>query len=188
MATYKEVNGTAVQNYAGTYPGAVDGELWYNSTATTFQFQYGATAGVWATGNNLNNGRKDLAGAGTQTAALAVGGQPPNRAQTETWNGSSWTEVNDLNTATSRFAGAGSQTSAIVFGGFTPPVVNKTESWDGSSWTEVNNLAAARRNLMGTGTSTSGLGIGGTPDGNAQPGVTEEWTVPETVTNQVMTD
>ena len=44
MATYKEVNGTAVQNYAGTYPGAVDGELWYNSTATTFQFQYAATA------------------------------------------------------------------------------------------------------------------------------------------------
>ena len=57
MATYKEVNGTAVQNYAGTYPGAVDGELWYNSTATTFQFQYGATAGVWSTGGNLNTGR-----------------------------------------------------------------------------------------------------------------------------------
>ena len=57
MATYKEVNGTAVQNYAGTYPGAVDGELWYNSTATTFQFQYGATAAAWATGGNLNTAR-----------------------------------------------------------------------------------------------------------------------------------
>ena len=75
MATYKEVNGTAVQNYAGTYPGAVDGELWYNSTATTFQFQYGATAGVWSTGGSLNTARDQyLAGAGTQTAGLAFGG------------------------------------------------------------------------------------------------------------------
>ena len=62
MATYKEVNGTAVQNYAGTYPGAVDGELWYNSTATTFQFQHAATAGVWSTGGNLNTARSYIAG------------------------------------------------------------------------------------------------------------------------------
>jgi hypothetical protein len=74
MATYKEVNGTAVQNYAGTYPGAVEGELWYNSTATTFQFQYEATGAAWSTGGNLNTGRRSTGRAGTsQTASLIVG-------------------------------------------------------------------------------------------------------------------
>jgi hypothetical protein len=33
----------------------------------------------------------DLAGAGTQTAALAFGGSPPVTAATELWNGTSWT-------------------------------------------------------------------------------------------------
>jgi hypothetical protein len=74
MTTYKEINGTAVQNYAGDLPGAVDGQLWYNSTATTFKFQYGATAAAWSTGGSLNTARFWLTGAGTQTAALGFGG------------------------------------------------------------------------------------------------------------------
>jgi hypothetical protein len=41
-----------------------------------------------------------LRGAGTNTAALAFGGNiPPTTGATETWNGTNWTEVNDLNTA-----------------------------------------------------------------------------------------
>ena len=64
MATYKEVNGTAVQNFAGDYTGAVDGELWYNSTATTFQYNFGTTTTAWSTGNNLNTERNSAAGAG----------------------------------------------------------------------------------------------------------------------------
>ena len=103
MATYKEVNGTAVQNYAGTYPGAVDGELWYNSTATTFQFQYGATAAAWSTGGNLNTARQGLSGVGIQTAALAFSGNdgtPPEISNlTELYNGTSWTAVNTLQAA-----------------------------------------------------------------------------------------
>ena len=38
MATYKEKVGTAVTNNAGAYSGAADGELWFNSTASTFQY------------------------------------------------------------------------------------------------------------------------------------------------------
>ena len=50
MATYKETVGTAVVNYAGNYPGAVDGELWYDSTNKDFKYQYAnlTTAGAWA--------------------------------------------------------------------------------------------------------------------------------------------
>jgi hypothetical protein len=98
MATYKEKVGTAVTNNAGAFPGAADGELWFNSTASTFQYQYGATTDAWSTGGNLNTGRKTLGGVGTQTAALAFGGKispGPESALTETYNGTSWTEVND---------------------------------------------------------------------------------------------
>ena len=40
MATYKETVGTTVVNYAGNYPGAVEGELWYDSTNQDFKYQY----------------------------------------------------------------------------------------------------------------------------------------------------
>ena len=100
MATYKEVNGTAVQNFAGDYTGAVDGELWYNSTALTFQYKFGATAGVWSTGGALNNGRFGLGGAGSQTAAIGFGGYGNNaKVDTEAYNGTSWTEVNNMGTS-----------------------------------------------------------------------------------------
>jgi hypothetical protein len=43
---------------------------------------------------SLNTARSNLAGAGTQTAALASGGDtPPLQAATEEYNGSTWTAV-----------------------------------------------------------------------------------------------
>jgi hypothetical protein len=40
MSTYKGIQGTAVTNYAGDKPGVVDGEVWYDSTAAAFKYQY----------------------------------------------------------------------------------------------------------------------------------------------------
>ena len=53
MATYKEKVGTTVVNYAGNYPGAADGELWYDSTNKDFKYQYAnvTAAGSWSAGN-----------------------------------------------------------------------------------------------------------------------------------------
>ena len=64
MATYKEKVGTSVVNYAGNYPGAVDGELWYDSTNKDFKYQYAnvTAAGSWRTGGALNTARQYLAG------------------------------------------------------------------------------------------------------------------------------
>jgi hypothetical protein len=93
MATYKQNVGTAVVNYAGNYPGAVDGELWYDSTNKDFKYQYAnvTAAGVWATGGTMNTARYTLAGAGTATAGLAFGGYyaPPDTyyGNTEKYNG-----------------------------------------------------------------------------------------------------
>jgi len=176
MSTYKKEVGTAVQNNAGDYTGAVEGQLWYNSTAGSFQFRSFTTAGAWATGGNLNTARYSTGSAGIQTAALAFGGitVPPVTALTESYDGSAWTEVNDLNTARS-LGSAGTQTSALGFGGSPGPLAI-TESWNGTSWTEVNDLNSARRNLGGTGAdNTSALAFGGEDPGNVRIANTESW-------------
>ena len=58
---------------------------------------------TWTELGNLNTARKELGGAGTNTACLGIGGMttPPSStgitAIVETWDGTSWTEVNALN-------------------------------------------------------------------------------------------
>ena len=107
MASYKETVGTAVVNYAGNYPGAVDGELWYDSTNKDFKYQYPAVtaAGSWRTANSLGTARYYTGSAGLYTSGIVFGGEanPPTSitGATETYNGTNWTEVNDLNTARS---------------------------------------------------------------------------------------
>jgi hypothetical protein len=84
----------------------------------------------------LNTARKNLAGAGTQTAALAFGGQtpsPPFTGATEEYDGTSWTtNPTGLNTARGGLAGAGTQPAALAFGGATTVVVAATEEWTGA--------------------------------------------------------
>ena len=119
MATYKEKVGTAVVNYAGDYPGAVEGELWYDSTNKDFKYQYPnvTSAGAWRTGGNMNTARNYLGGcAADNTAAIGFGGNPGNLAITELYDGTSWTEVNDLNTGRDILTGTGTSTSGLGWG------------------------------------------------------------------------
>ena len=106
MSDYKEVHGTAVLSYAGDVPNVLEGQVWYNSTAGDFRVLL-VNLGSWASGNNMNTGRSQLGGAGTQTAALAFGGGPGSKNETETYNGTAWTEVNNLNTARASLGGSG---------------------------------------------------------------------------------
>ena len=110
----------------------------------------GIPSATWASGGTMTRTASvNIGSAGSQTAALAFGGQqqasaPTTENETETYNGTSWTEVNDMNTARARLGGSGTQTAALGFGGQTPSLTAVTESWDGSSWTEVNDLNTAR--------------------------------------------
>jgi hypothetical protein len=170
MATYKEVNGTAVQNNAGDYTGAVEGQVWYNSTANSFQFRSVAASSSWATGGNLNTARSQMGGAGSgQTNALGFGGETPGgeHAQTETYNGTSWTEVNDLTAATRLQCGIGIiNTAVLAAGGYQPPgYQSKVESWNGTSWTETTDTNSAKGAGGSAGTSTAGLAFAGVPGG-----------------------
>jgi hypothetical protein len=89
----------------------------------------------------MNTARFNLAGAGTQTAAVAIGGAPGPGAitgATETWNGTSWTtNPNSLSTPRGGLGGqtSGTQALGIVFGGETPPISTATEEFTGPSTT-----------------------------------------------------
>ena len=101
MTTYKEIRGTNIEVLASDPSNPVLGQVWYNSTSDVVKAQ-SFNSGSWATSGNMDTGRRDLAGAGTQTAALGFGGQTsPGTivALTETYNGSAWSEVSDLNNA-----------------------------------------------------------------------------------------
>ena len=169
MATYKEIIGTNIESRSSDPSNPVEGQVWYNSTTGALKGASVTTVGSWATGGNLNTGRRMMGGAGvSSSSALGFGGYlgpPPNAAQalTESYDGTSWTEVGDLNTARRGVKGSGTQTSALAFGGVTPSAESaKTDSWNGSSWTEVANLNTARQQGGGAGASnTSALFSGG---------------------------
>jgi hypothetical protein len=93
------------------------GNLWYNTSTNKLQYSY--CGGSWSSGGALITARCDLAGAGTNTAALAFGGDisPTVVACTETYNGTSWSAGGALITARSNLAGAGTNTAALAFGG-----------------------------------------------------------------------
>jgi hypothetical protein len=119
----------------------------------------------WTEVADLNEVKHNLAGLGTQTAALAVGGEgsPAFLATNESWNGSAWTELGDINEGRREFPGAGTTTAGLVIGGNDGSSVASVESWNGSSWTEVNDLNTARKNQGACGTQAAAICFAGGP-------------------------
>ena len=70
----------------------------------------------WSAGGALSTARYALAGAGTNTAALAFGGSTA-LACTETYNGTTWSAGGALIAGKRQLAGAGTNTAALAFGG-----------------------------------------------------------------------
>jgi hypothetical protein len=93
MSEYKGIKGFSIQSLSADPADPNIGQVWYNSTSGSWKVTSVTTAGSWATGNNLNTARASLAGAGTQTAALAFGGLVQITGATEEYDGASWTTV-----------------------------------------------------------------------------------------------
>ena len=70
----------------------------------------------WSAGGNLGTGRYRLAGAGTQSAGLRIGGLN-DAADTEHYDGTSWSAGSDLGTGRGSLAGCGTQSAALCMGG-----------------------------------------------------------------------
>ena len=158
--------GTGVVSVASDPSPTSIGDVWFNTTVNKFRYS-GAGVGSWATGGSLNDGRSQLAGIGTQTAALGAGGDTPGEtANNESYDGTSWTEVNNLAAATRLGQGIGLQTAALMAGGYQPPgYQSKNESWDGTNWTETTNLNSNKGAGGGCGTQTAAIAFAGVPGG-----------------------
>ncbi len=131
----------------------------------------------WTESGDLNTARNQLAGTGTTTAFIAMGGN--TGADAETFNGSAWTAVTDMNTGRGFLSASGTSTLALGFAGDPDRAI--TESWDGSSWTEVADLATGREAGAGsniTGNTSAFLASGYT---TTLVATTEEWSFSHSV-------
>ena len=176
MGTYKEIRGTHIVSVTSDPPSPVNGQMWYNSTTRTLKGSKANPVGSWSTGTSMNQARWLGGSGGTETAALAFGGEDPGNsatANTESWNGSTWTEVNNLNVAQYGQANnMGTNTSSLATGG--APTATTNESWNGSSWTELGDLNTGRRYLGGAAAdNTAALAFGGV--GTTNQAETESW-------------
>jgi hypothetical protein len=88
MAEYINIRGQSIEVVASDPANPTQGQIWYNSTSNTLK-GLGFAAAAWATGGNMNTARSAIAGAGTQTAGLATGGETPvtGTNATEEYNG-----------------------------------------------------------------------------------------------------
>jgi len=127
------------------------------------------TAGAWASGGALNQGRYWLGSANQapSNAALGFAGYltPGNTMYTltEEYDGTSWTEKGDLALARSKVGGAGTATAALCIGGYVNAVGTKSEveEFNGSSWSEETNIGTARYAGGAGGTQTAAVYMSG---------------------------
>ena len=175
MATYRGIKGFTIQTIAGDPSDPILGQVWYNTTSNVLK-GYAPVTGAWASGGALNTAKQNIAGAGTQTATLCIGGYGVGILdQSESYDGSTWTEGNNLNLTRAYMCGMGTQTAALGCAGSSPSPVasDEVESYDGTCWTEVADLNTGRGYDPGAaGTQTAGLVFGG---GNPPVAITESW-------------
>ena len=165
--------GDFVQSVASDPSPASEGDVWYNSTTGSLKSLVALAA--WSSGSPLITARENLAGAGTQTAALAFGGYE-FVTTTEKYNGTSWS-ANPTGLNTGRFglsSNVGTQTAGLTFGG-QPPTTAASESFNGTSWTNTPSLNTARSYAAGCGIQTAALAVGGTITPGPVSGATESY-------------
>jgi hypothetical protein len=171
-ASAAPIVGTGRDQVAGTTSGTVSAGMIFGGDPRVSPYTSNETdeynGSGWSAGGTLNTGRNRLAGAGTLTAGLAIGGGTgqygsPASTAVEEYNGTAWTAVTGLPVATRGIGGCGIQTAALGFGGLTPTpgATNVTHEYNGSAWTSGGNLVTARYQIGGVGIQTAALGQGG---------------------------
>jgi hypothetical protein len=120
----------------------------------------------WSTGGAMIREMCGNAGAGTQNAALSIGGFYPQNSPldsrtircTDEYNGSTWSVGGALSSVCRRgIAGLGSQNAALAAGGVcVVSPVGCTEEYNGSTWATGGALGAIST-WVGAGTQNAGL-------------------------------
>ena len=169
MATYKEIQGTAVQSLTSS-TGTEEGQIWYSTPATNFKLTSVTSADAWSTGGSYPAAYQGGAGFGTQTAAVGAGGTPSPvfNLKTFEYDGATWTAGNDMSRTptgspylSAYNSGSGVLTAGWAAGGGYPTASALTENYNGTSWTASAALPAGRGAGNCSGPQTAGLYFGG---------------------------
>ena len=180
MATYRDIKGDLIETVANDPSNPIIGDIWYNSTIGTLK-GFATTNAAWASGGNMNTTRRNMAGFGSQTAGVAVGGfVPPYSNATEEYNGSSWTSVNNLPvTKESAMGGTGTLTAGLIGAGSGsdngPAYSASSFKYDGTNWTSAGTMNQQGLGRRFAGTQTAALGMGGYIGGGTHTNATEEY-------------
>jgi len=159
---------TAALSFGGIRPRYILNDTTTNSQIENadIDFYYGNTETYdgtsWTASSNMNSCKAHLAGAGTQSAGLCMGGIDSlgvSLTTTEEFDGSTWSTSGALNTGRPRLAANGTQSASLSFGGYS--VSKVTEIYNGAVWAVSNNMNIGRQDLGGNGTSTAGTSFGG---------------------------
>ena len=181
MTTYKEIFGKQIKNLSSDPPAAIsEGQIWYNTSSNAFKSTLSVAA--WSAGGALPQVVSYNSGAGTQTAALSIGGQDSTTnvvSNVYEYDGSSWTDssapVNAFfggqPTPTSAYymGATGTQTAAVIVGG--AEVNNRTVEYNGSSWTQTGNYPSQITQSTMNGIQTAAINISGENASGATPTV-----------------
>jgi hypothetical protein len=168
---FVNANNAIVSTLSATPTGASLGQS-LTTTDTGIQMQKLVPAGTinaWTVGNSMSIPRRSLAGVGTETAALAVGGQEVADASinynlVEEYNGTSWSTAANLPRTASLAMSAGTQEAALIFGGRNwrfATGVTTTNAYDGTSWTTAASMVTGQYLGASFGTQEAAIAAGG---------------------------
>ena len=159
MTTYKEIVGQKIRKVSSNPSEAQTGQMWYNTTVSGLKALQISEA--WSSVAPLSVARDKPGAAGTQTASLAIGGDPALTSVDE-YNGTGWQSAPAINTGRHGMGSGGTTSAAWKAGGSPPETTTATEEYDGSSWTTVPGTLNTGRYIMGScGTQTAALCNGG---------------------------
>ena len=159
---------TATSNTAVLWFGADSRPVFDEYTTNAFTFD----GTSWTATNAMNRSMNRRTEFGTQTAAIAYGGEP-NDAFVESWNGTNWTSLSNFPSSIyspspeykKLGGGSGTSTAGIVFQGDdgSSNGSNKSAFFDGSSWTIAPYTLGSGWYVgrSSAGTQTAALCIGG---------------------------
>lgn len=121
---------------------------------------------VWTSQASLSTARAELAGGGSPSDAICMGGEisgnPDVSAVTEEWNGTAWSSGGNLGTARRAPTGGGGSSNAICMGGEgANGYLSSTEEYNGTSWSAGGTIDAARKYMGGGGNSANAICMGG---------------------------
>jgi len=160
MATYKEIQGTAVQSLASS-TGTNRGQIWYDTANNLFKVQ-AFSSGAWASGGNLPTPSSANSGSASTPAGFSMGGGtgpvPSYVSATNTYDGTSWTGIPALGFDGYQMKGAGNKANAFLWGGY---YSSSAYNWNGSSFSTSPAAPQHNYNVAAVGTHDDASFLGG---------------------------